>query len=959
MSRALPTSTVYCCGVLAIEELLAFVMTHPDLTDVFNLVSGVPSSLNICIVTPDLLGPVRNGGIGTANTFLAHELAAAGHKVSILFSQCGTTATISGPWLADYHQRGIEVEVAEEWAAKRARVTGFPNHAPLVMAHTVHDWLAAHTFDAVILMEWQGHGFYALQAKRGGLRFQKTAFITQIHSPSLWHAIHNADFPTDPMQSLTYVMERKSVELADAVISPSAYMLDWVRQHGFNPPVLSFVQPNLLEMGGGTKQQPDQVIPVEELVFFGRLEYRKGLVQFCDALDRLAGLGTAPQGVTFLGKFSRMGHEHSGLYIARRAKKWNFPVKIVARLGQVEALGYLSAPGRLAVMPSVADNSPYTVYECLVAGIPFLARDVGGVGELIAARDRAACLFNDNPNVLARSLAKVLAEGAKRPRLAFTLEENREAWHTGLPALMHQIRQSGATQNGAKRAAKPWVSICLTHYNRPKLLRQAVDSLLEQDYPNLEVILVDDGSTSKAAARMLQTLESEFAHRGWKILRLQNGYLGKARNTATREARGDYLLFMDDDNVARPNMVSRFVQAAVSSGADLVTTVFEVFSGNKAPNAKTRIVERFLPVGDIVSFSVVTNAIGDANSLIRRDLFERLGGFSEDYGLGHEDFELYLRAVLCGASVNVVPDPLFWYRRNGESMLSATHAAANRMRSFRPFIESLSAPLVELAVVAHGLAAERIPAQVSAVKEFDGLLPVDQQRLATGDPDAPETVTAVANVLRKMGQEPIADALLHELVQPMHGKSDDASVWTLSAAVILAARRSDVDQLRKLFVASGKSTTAKDTLASACFDALTAIEGQAVSSTGVVEMLVGRLLRLKPDNLEARLTVMSHLLGTECSSSCVENILIALELADKKYLDTRPDVEAAVELKQFSCGLKHYYAHGREEGVPWPMSREFISIWPRFSEVVAENELDHLPEEKKRLLSLAYQVFLE
>ncbi len=916
--------------------------------------------LNTCIVTPDLLGPVRNGGIGTANTFLAHELAAAGHKVSILFSQCGTTATTSEPWLEDYRQRGIEVEVTEEWAAKRGRVTGFPNHAPLLMAHTVHDWLAEHTFDVVIFMEWQGHGFYALQAKRCGLRFQNTAFITQMHSPSLWHAANNADLPTDPMQALTYFMERKSLELADAVISPSAYMLDWVRQHGFKLPSLSFVQPNLLEVKAQTKLQPEQVIPVEELVFFGRLEYRKGLVQFCDALDRITGLGATPQGVIFLGKFSRVGHEHSGLYIARRAKKWNFPVKIMAHLGQTEALDYLSASGRLAVMPSVADNSPYTVYECLVSGIPFLARDVGGVAELIAAKDRAACLFSDNPNQLARLLAKVLAEGAKRPRLAFSLAENRKAWRVGLPALVHQISQAGETQYDTKPVAKPWVSVCLTHYNRPKLLRQAVDSLLEQDYPNLEVILVDDGSTSKAAAQILQTLESEFVCRGWKILRLKNGYLGKARNTAAREARGDYLLFMDDDNVAKPNMASRFVQAAVSSGADLVTTIFEVFSGDKAPNAKTKVVERFLPVGDIVSFSVVTNAIGDANSLIRRDLFERLGGFSEDYGLGHEDFELYLRAVLGGASVNVVPDPLFWYRRNSDSMLSSTHAAANRMRSFRPFIESLPAPLAELAVVAQGLAAERILVQVSAVKGFDVLLPADQQRLATGDPDAPETVTVVTNVLRMMGQESIADALLYDVAQSFLSKSSvAASAGTLSAALILAARRGDVDQLRKLFAGSGKSATAKDALANACFSALTAIEGQAVSSKGVVEMLVGRLLRLKPDSLEARLMVMSHLLGEEHLGSCVDNMLIALELANEKYLDSRPDVKAAVERKQFSCGLKHYYAHGREEGVPWPMSRAFISIWPRFTEVVAENKLDHLPEEKKLLLSLAYQVFLD
>ena len=932
-------------------------ITHPRLTDAIGSFNGATSTLRICIVTPDLLGPVRNGGIGTANTFLANELAASGHKVSILFSQCGTTATGSGPWSASYRQRGIEVVVAAEWANQRGHINVQPAHAPLAMAHAVHEWLAEQDFDAVILTEWQGHGFYALQAKRCGLRFAHTAFITQIHSPSLWHATNNADLPTDPMQSLTYFMERKSVELADAVISPSVYMLDWVSRHGFNRPASSFVQPNLLEVDAPVANRARRVLAVNELVFFGRLEYRKGLVQFCDALDRLANLGVAPNSVTFLGKFARVGQEHSGLYIARRAKKWDFPVSVVARLGQAEALNYLSAPGRIAVMPSVADNSPYTVYECLAAGIPFLARDVGGVAELIAAKDRTACLFNDNPNHLAQLFAEVLTRGARRPRLAFDLETNRQAWLEGLPALVRQINQAGSLKKRGKRSATPWVSVCLTHYNRPRLLRQAVASLMEQDYPNLEVILVDDGSPGKEAARVLLSLEADFSRRHWKILRLENGYLGKARNQAVREARGEYLLFMDDDNVARPNMVSRFVQAAVSSGADLVTAVFDVFSGDKAPHGKTPVAERFLPVGDIVSFSVVTNGVGDANSLIRRSLFERLGGFSEDYGLGHEDFELYLRAVLNEAKVSVIPDSLFWYRRNGDSMLSATHAAANRMRSFRPFMDFLPAPMAELAVLAHGLAVERMPRTDRDFVAVNGLLATDQQRLSVGDPDAPETVTALANALMLTGSESMAEAILAELARPPSSGQAECPTAGTVPAIVLAARQGDVKQLQQLIVRLGKSASAKSAIASACFAALAAIE-RTTPNAEVAKLLSLRLLRAASDSLEANLTAAKHLLAIGNSQVAVNCVCTALALADAAYLRSRPDVAAAVESQHLSCGLEHYYRHGRSEGMQWPESRNFVSVWPQLSMVIKTGVVPHdLTKKSRSLISLALRTF--
>lgn len=885
--------------------------------------------MKICIVTPDLLGTVRNGGIGTACTFLAEALAVAGHRVSVLFTQCGTSANTDDGWMARYRARGVEVVVAEAWQTKR-RTPVFPAHAPLKMAHAVHDWLAEHAFDVVFFMEWQGNGFYALQAKRAGLRFQDSVFVTVIHSPSLWHAMNNADLCSDPLTSLTYFMERKSVEWADAVVSPSAYMLDWVRRYGFNPPARSLVLPNLIEVVGEQQVGGQRTeLPVNELVFFGRLEYRKGLKQFCDAIDRLANSKSQPTMVTFLGKFSRMADEHSAFYIARRSSKWSFPTQIRSKFDQSEANRYLQGPGRIAVMPSVADNSPYTVYECLVAGIPFLARDVGGVSELINPDDHSVCLFDDNPNSLSKKLEKALNQGAHIPRLAFDLSDNRMKWGALISDLIKSKRPRVQLRN-----ALPSVSVCLTHYNRPKLLKQAVDSLLAQDYPNFEVILVDDGSTHIDAATTLDSFNNEFKKRGWKVLRQPNGYLGKARNNAVKQAKGDYLLFMDDDNVARPQMISRFVQAAVSTPADLVTAMFDVFYGDSTPTDCTPVIERFLPAGDIVSFSVVANSIGDSNSLIRRGLYTQLGGFTEDYGIGHEDFELYLRAVLAGAKVSVVPEPLFWYRRNKASMLNATLFAANRMRSFRPFLDALPAPLAELAM----LAFSTIEAKRVSIQAPDGDIYAqsdeDYEFLRTSDPDDPSTIVLVAKTLVNQGSTELALSLIKDLES--QDKSVSLTAEMTAVQLMLAGTRGDFNSLETLINELTERSRPGLTLADACALGLASIN-IAQTPKNLLIKLSEKLIAGKPDSICAQLDTCLAYAYSGATDLSLERFQDALRLANDVYLRRRPDVAVAIIRNEFTSGLAHFCTYGHKENAAWPERTKFIKTCQQLDKLVSSN----------------------
>ncbi|MBP2300897.1 glycosyltransferase [Azospirillum picis] len=911
--------------------------------------------LRLCIVTADLLGAVRNGGIGTANYYLASELVKAGHSLKVLLTlqSVAGSETFDQGWTEPYRQLGIDVVIAEVWARCKYLFNTFPDHPSLRIAKNVYDWLSTQEFDLVILMDWQGHGFYALSAKQAGLSFQNTTFIVQTHSPSLWHTMNNAAIPPHPVQAIGYFIERRSIEMADAVISPSVYMLNWAKQHGFALPNFAFVQPNLINAPEQTDADVAARAAVDEIVFFGRLEYRKGLLQFCDAIDRLVAQGATPRQVTFLGKFSKVGTEHAGLYISRRAIAWPFQVRILARYGQAEALRYLAGNGRVAIIPSVADNSPYTVYECLVAGVPFLSRNVGGIAELIHPDDHAACLFNDNPNMLARSLARILEEGAPKPRLAFDLEENRRAWREGLSHLHQQVMK--ARQPDAAAVTLPLVSVCLTHYARPQLLRQAVVSLMEQDYPKFEVILVDDGSPDEETSDLLQSWEGEFARRDWSIVRLDNGYLGRARNAAARVARGEYLLFMDDDNVARPFMISRFVRAALSSEADLVTSVFDVFTGTEPPDSQTKPVERYLPVGGILSFSVVGNAVGDANALMRRSTFERLGGFSEDYGLGHEDFELFLRAVLAGAKTAVVPESLFWYRRNSASMLSVTHAEANRLRSLRPFLEGLPAPLAELAVLAHGVAAASCFPPEPSVLALDNaahLSAEELRRLDHTDPDAPSAVAIVCKALMLSNQDRIAAGILADICHDENLAVESAErIAAIEALMMLHTRAGDTDALQRILDDQLDLGLSKQSVARLYGLATpTLFENPETHTVGIA--MARRQLELDPDDISGRLVFSQYLLNDGAIAEALPILDEALVLADREYLRLRPDIGRAVAQQQFACGMDHFAHHGRLENAPWPEAALFRKAVEQLCRAIQSGErpaITLLPEAAQRI----------
>jgi len=125
---------------------------------------------------------------------------------------------------------------------------------------------------------------------------------------------------------------------------------------------------------------------------------------------------------------------------------------------------------------------------------------------------------------------------------------------------------------------------------------------------------------------------------------------------------------MDDDNIAKPHELQTFVQVAQhvaasnpSQTVDIFTCFSDQFNTTRPPANDWEAIGRFTPIGGEVSLGLLTNCFGDTNGLMRRDAFLEVGGYLEG-GPGFQDWEFFLRSVLMGKRLEVIPEALFWKR---------------------------------------------------------------------------------------------------------------------------------------------------------------------------------------------------------------------------------------------------------------------------------------------------------
>jgi len=234
----------------------------------------------------------------------------------------------------------------------------------------------------------------------------------------------------------------------------------------------------------------------------------------------------------------------------------------------------------------------------------------------------------------------------------------------------------------------PRISAILPVYNGRRFLRGAVESVLAQSLPPCELIVVDDGSTDGSLAELDGLPPAPFPVR---VLRQENAGQSAARNLAARQAEGDFLAFLDQDDHWYPAHLRKLAKPLLADPAagwaycdfdemdlagNLVTRSFLKVQG--VPNPKRTVFE--CVAGDLM---VLPSA-----SLIRRAAFEAAGGFDEALS-GYEDDDLFVRVFRLGWDHVFVDKPLLRFRVHAAGSSASRRFLDSRMRYAGKLVELL------------------------------------------------------------------------------------------------------------------------------------------------------------------------------------------------------------------------------------------------------------------------------
>jgi GT2 family glycosyltransferase len=223
------------------------------------------------------------------------------------------------------------------------------------------------------------------------------------------------------------------------------------------------------------------------------------------------------------------------------------------------------------------------------------------------------------------------------------------------------------------------VSVIVPTFNRSAMLKQCLASLLAQTRPPLEIIVVDDGSTD-STERVVGAMEPPV-----RYLRKANGGKASALNLALPSARGRWIWFFDDDDLALPDSIERRLAAAMRvPDARLVISRF-VWGHDDGSGNVIAGDELAWPKFDATDFYVqfLRSCFAHLNgALIRRDRAEEAGPFRTDL-LTSEDYDYTLR-VARGEAIAICDAPTFIFRQHAEERgpSGKRYAAAERVRKF-------------------------------------------------------------------------------------------------------------------------------------------------------------------------------------------------------------------------------------------------------------------------------------
>lgn len=211
------------------------------------------------------------------------------------------------------------------------------------------------------------------------------------------------------------------------------------------------------------------------------------------------------------------------------------------------------------------------------------------------------------------------------------------------------------------------ISIIIPCYNDAEYIGQAVNSALFQSYPNIEVIVVDDGSNPETK-KVLEKLNPKID----LLITQDNQGQSKARNIGIKMSKGEYILTLDSDDYLETDFCKEASSLIESSIVRMVSCHTRCFNAKREWIFKSK-------GGYLKDFLFESASLN--NILFRYKDWKTVGGYDDNMIDGWEDWEFSLRLLKLGGKCEIIPEVLFNYRKRSDSTTS--RANANRLKLWR------------------------------------------------------------------------------------------------------------------------------------------------------------------------------------------------------------------------------------------------------------------------------------
>jgi glycosyltransferase involved in cell wall biosynthesis len=267
------------------------------------------------------------------------------------------------------------------------------------------------------------------------------------------------------------------------------------------------------------------------------------------------------------------------------------------------------------------------------------------LGKVIKARDfvgEARKKFVYSPNAAIHKTRVVVAPFIPAPARRYIKRSLK-------PKVVTKVQSNTVWDSG-----RPLVGVVIPYYNRSDTIDETLSSLAAQTFQNLEVIIVDDGSTDEDSLKKLKELDVK--KKGIRIIKQENQGVAAARNTGIAELKTKYIICLDSDDVLDPTYVEKAtIVLETSPDTSFVTTHMQTFG----------VIDEVYKHVAFDPMEVMRNNMVITAAEFKKQAWEAVGGYKS--GIGYEDWEFWVSLSELGFWGKLIPEALFRYRTSMQS----------------------------------------------------------------------------------------------------------------------------------------------------------------------------------------------------------------------------------------------------------------------------------------------------